>query len=97
MSTIKTHKKNGLLEVTITGHFNLWTKKLIESRIANDISQLSIDLSNCKFIDSEGVIFMYRWQSSGKELELVNPPDILFEIIDLLELNEHWGPNYIKK
>lgn len=89
---IETQKSNGTLEVMIPGSFNLVIRNLIESRLTDEITSLIIDLSNCKLIDSEGIIFMYRWQQSGKKLELKNPPDILFEMLDILELSDHWDP-----
>lgn len=96
MNIVEAHKVDTTLEVKVFGSFNLAAKNMLESRVTSEITDLKIDLSKCKFIDSEGVIFMYRWQHSGKGLELKNPPEILFEIIDLLELNEDWNLNYIE-
>ncbi len=96
MNIIETHKSDTKLETKIFGSFNLAAKNRIESRLSDGIRDLKIDLSECKFIDSEGVIFMYKWQKSGKSLELKNPPNVLFEIIDILELTEHWDLNYIE-
>lgn len=96
MNIIETHKSDTKLEIKIFGSFNLAAKNMIESRLGDGITDLKIDLSDCRFIDSEGVIFMYNWQKSGKKLELKNPPNVLFEIIDILELTEHWNINYIE-
>lgn len=95
MNIIETHKSDTKLETKIFGSFNLATKNMIESRLNERITELIIDLSECKFIDSEGVIFMYNWQKNGKSLELRYPPDILFEIIEILELT-HWNLNCIE-
>lgn len=94
MNIIETHKTGTALEVKVLGTFNLASKNMLESRLSNDVTALKIDFTECRFIDSEGVIFMYLWQQSGNKLELINPPDILFEIIGILELEEHWNLNY---
>jgi ABC-type transporter Mla MlaB component len=94
---IDTHRSGNLLEVEVHGSFNLTAKNMLEGRLRAEVTDLNIDLTECKFIDSEGIIFMYRWQNSGKGLELINPPEILFEIVELLELREHWDLNYITK
>ena len=96
MSIIESSKSNGTLKVKILNNFNLLTKNKIESRLTREIGELDIDLSNCKLLDSEAVIFMYHWNKSGKELHLINPPEILFEILKILELNDHWHLNYTK-
>lgn len=96
MSIIESQKNKGSLKVKIHNNFNLLTKKKIESRLTREIDKLEIDMSNCKLLDSEAVIFMYHWNKSGKELNLINPPEIFFEILEILELNDHWHLNYTK-
>lgn len=93
MNIIETNRQDGALEVQVMDAFNLATKNVLESRLSDEISDLKIDLSRCRLVDSEAVIFMYRWQRSGKALEVINPPEILFEICDILELNDHWELN----
>ncbi len=68
---------------------------MITNHINDDIRTLRIDLSGCKYIDTEGVICMYKWQKDGKSLQLINPPDIFFEILEILELNNSWQPNIL--
>ena len=94
MSIIEARKSNGTLKVKVLNNFNLLTRNKIESRLTKEIKVLEIDFSTCKLLDSEAVIFMYRWEKSGKELKLINPPDIFFEILEILELKEIWQPNY---
>lgn len=90
MNTINTHKKENCLSVTVHGFFNLYTKKRIMSHITPGITKMCIHLNNCDLIDSEGVIFLHRWIDSGNELEISNPPAILYEILDILELTRSW-------
>lgn len=94
MSIIESRKSEDTLKVTLLNNFDILTRNKIESRATKEIENLEIDFSNCKILDSEAVIFMYRWNKSGKTLKLINPPDILFEILDILELNDIWQLNY---
>lgn len=94
MSIIESHKSRDTLQVKVLNNFNLLTRNKIESRLTKEINRLEIDLSNCKLLDSEAVIFMYHWNKSGKELHLINPPEILFEILEILELSDIWQLNY---
>jgi len=96
MNTVNTHREGEMLQVQIHGSFNLHVRNVIENRITKGIKKLEIDLSACDLIDSEGVIFMYQWQRDGQELELKNPPHILFEILDILELREQWDQYYLE-
>lgn len=90
MNIIDTHKEGNILTVTVNGHFNLRTKNLIESRLTMEIDRLIINLINCKYIDSEGVIFLHEWQDKGNELLIKKPPPILFEIVEILQLSDSW-------
>lgn len=90
MNIIETHKKEDILEVKVQGAFNLNVRNHIESRLSPEIVKLRINLSQSRIVDTEAIIFLHQWQKNGKDLELVNPPAILFEILDILELNEVW-------
>lgn len=90
MNTIATQKEGKKLNVTVHGDFNLRTKKLILSRLGPAIDKLIINLMNCERIDSEGVIFLHRWLQEGKSLQLREPPAILFEILELLDIDNSW-------
>lgn len=94
MSIIESHKTKDTLKVKVLNNFNLLTRNKIESRLTKEIEKLEIDLSNCRLLDSEAVIFMYQWDKSDKELNLINPPEILFEILEILELREIWQLNH---
>jgi ABC-type transporter Mla MlaB component len=68
---------------------------MIESRITTEVDTLHIDLKSCSYIDSEGVIFLHQWLGNGNSLQLVKPPDILFEILDILEIKSAWNLEHI--
>jgi|SRR6056297_2720963 len=94
MSIIESRKSKDTLKVKVLNNFNLLTRNKIESRLTREIGKLEIDLSHCKLLDSEAIIFMYQWDKSGNKLNLINPPEILFEIIEILELRDIWQLNY---
>lgn len=95
MSIPSIHKEETELNIKIEGEFNLWIKNMILNRINEETNMLKIDLTNCKFIDSEGIIFLHQWQQNGKDLKLINPPEIFFEILKVLELDNSWHPNIV--
>ncbi len=95
MSIPNIHKDGNTLHVTIQGGFNVWVKDMITNHISNDIKTIHIDLGSCSFIDSEGVIFMYKCQQDGIALQLVNPPQTFFKILEILELKESFQPNIL--
>lgn len=90
MNTITSRKEGKKLKITVFGDFNLRTKKLILSRLNPAINALIINLIDCERIDSEGVIFLQRWLKKGNKLQLIEPPAIFFEILELLNLDSSW-------
>ena len=97
MSIPKIHREDDTLTVSINGGFNLWVKNMITNHIGEEIQNLDIDLTNCKYIDTEGIIFLYEWQQNDQKLQLKNPPEVFFEMLDILELSDSWQPNIINK
>lgn len=95
MSIPNIHKDGNTLNVSIDGGFNMWVKNMITNHISNNTQQLIIDLDSCSFIDSEGVIFMYKCQQNNISLQLINPPKTFFEILEILELEDSWQPNIV--
>lgn len=90
MNTIAARKEGKRLNVTVQGDFNLQTKKMILSRLNPAIDKLVINLIDCERIDSEGVIFLHRWLQKGNTLQLIEPPAIFFEILEILNLDSSW-------
>jgi anti-anti-sigma regulatory factor len=87
--------KGDTLEVKLNGAFNLSTVNRLKSRITSDVSKLEMNLANCFLLDSEAVIFMYKWQDSGKDLTIIDPPPIFHEVLEILEIDEHWKPKIV--
>jgi anti-anti-sigma regulatory factor len=78
------------LEVVIERNFNLSAIRELEEHLSEDIDELVINLKYSFFLDSEAVIFMHRWLEKGKKLRLLNPPEIFYEILDVLDLTTSW-------
>ena len=95
MSIPNIHKDGSTLNIKMQGGFNLWIKNMILNHINKNTNLLKIDLTECKIIDSEGIIFLHQWQQEGKELQLTNPPEVFFELLEILELDDSWQPNVI--
>lgn len=87
---IDIHRRGTTLEVVLDRGFSIWIRRIVEHHIHPAVNKLQVDMSRSHRIDSEGVIFLFRWQRSGKQLELINPPRIFFEIVRILELDEVW-------
>lgn len=90
MSTINTYRESKALSITVHGAFNLRTVRMIKSRLAPGIDKLNINLINCDLIDSEGIIFLHQWLDRNNELKLTEPPPIMYEILDILKLDNAW-------
>ncbi len=95
MSIPNIHKDGSTLNIKMQGGFNLWIKNMILNHINKNTNFLKIDLTECKIIDSEGIIFLHQWQQEGKKLQLINPPEVFFELLEILELDNSWQPNVI--
>lgn len=66
-------------------NLNLLTARHIE-RMADDVTEIYLDLSHARIIDSEGVILLYRLLRAGKKIFLKEPPPILAELVHALDL-----------
>lgn len=85
-----THNNNRL-KVVIERNFNLSAIRELKQHLNDDIDELVIDLEYSFFLDSEAIIFMHRWMEKGKKLQLLNPPEIFHEILDVLDLTNSWN------
>lgn len=79
--------ENKHLEIELDGSFNFVAAREIEP-LTDGADRVTIDLSQSKIIDSEGVILLYKILSKDKDLKLINPPNVIKEIIPALGLQE---------
>ena len=73
------------LDVKLQRDFNLLTTRKI-ARLADEVDEIHIDLTNSRLVDSEALMLLYRLVRAGKQVKLKSPPPILNEIIHILGL-----------
>ena len=84
-------KKGNQLIIRLEEDFNYPVVKRMENLVnLENIDSLVIDLTGSKLVDSEAVKFMYTLLKEGIDITLVNPPEILDKILDILELKEEF-------
>lgn len=76
---------NNTLTVRLTQDFNWLTVQRIEP-LAKDAHHIRIDLSAARLIDTEALMLIDRLQRAGKTVQLIDPPDLLYDLIELLDL-----------
>jgi anti-anti-sigma regulatory factor len=81
------HRDGDVLTVALHRDFNLLTARHLR-RLAEGATDVRIDCSDSRFIDSEGVMAMYALQRDGATVTLINPPDIFREVLAVLDLDE---------
>ena len=75
------------LSVCLIRDFNLLAARKIE-KLAKDVRTVSIDLKNSRFVDSEAIKVLYKWIKEGKKVKLRNPPELFFDVIAVLGLDQ---------
>ena len=76
------------LKINTMGDFNIITVLNIKSVLEKekDIDELEFDLKEARFIDSEGIRFIYQLHKEGKTIKILNPPSIFYKVIQILKL-----------
>ena len=77
--------RNDTLTIQLSNDFNWLAVQQIEP-LADDATHIRIDLSGARLLDTEALILIDRLQRSGKTVRLIDPPDLLYDLIDLLDL-----------
>ena len=75
------------MSVLLVRDFNLLAALKIE-KIAKDAQSVSIDLKNSRFVDSEAIKVLCKWVRGGKRVKLRNPPELFFEVVAVLGLDQ---------
>ena len=79
-------KSNRHLFVQLDQDLNWFTARRIR-HLVEDCESLHLDLRHARIVDSEGLILLYDCHCAGKVVQLSNPPDILFAVANLLEID----------
>jgi ABC-type transporter Mla MlaB component len=80
-----THRDDTLI-VRLSNDFNWLAVQQIEPLTA-DAAHVRIDLSDVRLLDTEALMLIDRLQRAGKTVQLVDPPDLLYDLIALLDLD----------
>jgi ABC-type transporter Mla MlaB component len=78
--------RDDTLTVRLSNDFNWLAVQQIEPLTA-DATHIRIDLSDVRLLDTEALMLIERLQRAGKTVQLIDPPDLLYDLIDLLELD----------
>ena len=76
---------DGTLTVRLESDFNWMAVQQIEP-LAADAKRVHIDLSAARLIDTEALMLIDRLQRASKTVRLHDPPPLLHDLIDMLEL-----------
>lgn len=73
----------------INGDLNYQKSAAIEKVIGKEtIKEIFLDFQCPKFVDSEGIKLLYTLWKKGFKITLKNPPDLFFEVVKILKLEE---------
>jgi ABC-type transporter Mla MlaB component len=81
-------RNDNTLNVTLKRDFNLYVRQQLDQMVREDDRHLILNLSACKLIDSEGVIFLHRWMAAGKTVQIIDPPPLLRRIVTELKIDQ---------
>jgi anti-anti-sigma regulatory factor len=65
--------------------FNLMAVRHLKYHL-EDATRVRIDLARARLVDTEAVMALFRLQKRGVEVILLEPPDVFFEVLEVLEL-----------
>ncbi len=67
--------------------FNLMAVRHLKYHL-EDATRVRIDLARARLVDTEAVMALFRLKQQGIIIRLLDPPDIFYEVLDVLELSE---------
>lgn len=73
------------LTVRMRRDFNLMAVRHFRYHLG-DATRVRVDLSRARLVDTEAVMALYRLQRDGITVRLLEPPDIFYEVLEILEL-----------
>ncbi len=77
------------LKIKLNSDFNIIAVKKIENLLkVEETEEIDIDLSESKLVDSEAIKFVYLRNKEGIRTTIHNPPEILYEALRILELQD---------
>jgi len=73
------------LTVRMRRDFNLMAVRHLKHHL-DDATRVRIDLSGTRLVDTEAVMALYRLGREGLTIRLLDPPEIFYEVVTVLEL-----------
>lgn len=84
------HERSGdVLTVRLKRDFNLLTARHLQ-RMSTGTAHVRVDLTQARLVDTEAVIALYRLQQDGVRVTLIEPPDLLRELLGVLDLDDYF-------
>ena len=68
--------------------FNTYTVLLLKSFLDDKIKTIEVDFSGTRLVDTDGISFLYQQAKKGKNIILKNPPEIMFDILRVLDIED---------
>ncbi len=77
------------LKIKLNSDFNIVAVRKIENLLkVEETEEIDIDLSESKIVDSEAIKFIYLKNKEGIRTTIHHPPEILYEALRILELQD---------
>jgi anti-anti-sigma regulatory factor len=87
-------KQKNTIKIKLTGDFIypnvVKIEKLLEDIDEGDLDTIFIDLTQSKIVGSEAVKFLYKLKNRGFKIKLKNVPEIYYEVLKILELENYF-------
>ncbi len=81
-------KTGSKITISIEGDLNLRKVKEIEKILEKEgKNSVEIHFHCSKFIDTEGIKFIYMLKKQGVDIKLKNPPKLFYKVVELLQLD----------
>lgn len=91
------HERNGdTLTLRCRRDFNLMAVRHLQYRL-QEATDIRIDLSRARLVDTEAIMALDRLQRDGRTVTLIDPPPILKELLDVLDLHDHFHQIHFTK
>jgi len=84
---MKHERDGGTVTVHFERDFNLLTARHLR-QCAQGAEHVRVDLSRVALVDTEALAALHELQEGGTRITLFDPPDLFFEIIEVLELED---------
>lgn len=91
------HERNGdILTLRCRRDFNLMAVQHLKYRL-KEASHIRIDLSRARLVDTEAIMALDALQREGRTITLLHPPPILEDVLEVLNLRDHFDGDTFTK